>query len=165
MKLLEGYVENRTQEAALAAMMLALFFVTRTFKIQISPAFGFDFVPAVIFSASTILSWPYTVLFSLSVLYKGTTPLTVLSFFIGTQVAFFLRKAFKDEWAHHAVTIAGIISAPSYGVILHLAGMMDIRAFFAVATVSILISNIATAVGGKIFWVAFRRFNIVDEAS
>lgn len=162
MKLLQGYVENRTKEAALAAIMLALFFVARTFKIQVSPAFGFDFAASVIFSAASVLSWPYTVLFSLSVLYRGTTPFTVLSFFAGTQATFFLRKVVKDEWAHHTVTFGTVVAAPGYGVILHLLGLMNIRTYFIVSGIPVLLAIAATYVGGGAIWLAFRRFGIVD---
>ena len=162
MKLLQGYVENRTKEAALAAIMLALFFVTRTYKITINPAFSIDFAGAVIYSAASVLSYPYTILFSLSTLYLGSNMVVTLAFFLGSQAVFFLSRVVGEKWVPHTVGVGQLVSLPSYGLLLHFLGLMDFRVYIIGCGIPALICAITAYIGGLLFWKTFRGLGVIE---
>lgn len=162
MKLLEGYVKNRTKEAALAAMLMALFFVGRTFKIQILPFFLLDISGIIVFTAASVFSWPYTIIFSLVTLYQGSTIFMFPAFIIGTQVTFILSRLVGKKWAAHTPVFGDLTCCISNGIILHVVGILDFRAFIMISWSVILLYLITTYAGGRLIWAALRRFEIVD---
>lgn len=163
MKVLQGYVENRTKEAALAAILLALYFVTKNTKIQVTPILGLDFSGAIILTSASILSWPYTILFSLLPLYLGSSPIfNIISFFVGTQTVFFLSKMVKKEWSQYTPILGQVTGFPTFGLLLHTTGMMDFRVFMVVQAIPILICCLTTFFGGLVIWKSLGRFNIFD---
>lgn len=162
MKLLKGYVKNRTKEAALAAVLLALFFVVRTYKMTIIPGvLILDFSAAVIYSAVSILSWPYTLVFSLSTLYGGSNVFACVAFIVGSQVVFFLSKLAKEEWVSHT-PVFGQVSILVYGLLLHFTGGMNLGVFFTLFALPLTVSLFTTYFGGLMFWKIIRRFGVID---
>lgn len=162
-RLLSGRIENKTKEAALAATLLTLFFLVRSFKIPLVPGvFLLDFSGAVIYTAALIFSWPYTLIFSLSNVYLGSNLFGILGWFVGTQTVFFLSKIVNRKLVPH-IMVSGAVAGPiSYGLVMHAAGMMDFRVYLATCTIPALLHALATYVGGMVLWAALRRFEIVE---
>ena len=93
LKFLRGYIKNRTKEIVLATILLALFFMTRSFKIQLIPGiFLLDLSGVFIYTAAAVLSWYYTVVFSLATMYGGSNFVVGVAWFLGCQIVFFLSK-------------------------------------------------------------------------
>ena len=157
-------MENRTKEAALAAMMLALFFVTRTYKIQLIPgAFLIDFSGAVIYSAASLLSWPYIFVFAFSTFYLGSNLFSGVAMFFGCQAVFFISKSVSEIRRQYTVVSGQIVGYPVYGLLMHFTGLIDFKTFLVVGAVPILVNSITTTVGGLLIWGVLRRFEIVGN--
>jgi len=93
MKILKGYVENRTREVALAAMLGALALVARKITIPIAPFGGIEC--SIIFWATIVLvlSYPYVWWVAAIIgLTSGFGILTVPGTLIGQTVFYFLVK-------------------------------------------------------------------------
>jgi len=161
MKVLQGYVENRTKEAALATMLLALVFVSRTFKLPVPGPFFIDFTAAIFYTAASVLSWPYTLIFSLANFYGISNVFGVLAYFIGSQVVFFLSKTLGEKWVPHVVGIGQLVSLPSYGLLMHVSGLLDFRIFILGCGIPALINTLTAYFGGLMFWRVFRGFKII----
>jgi len=164
MKVLQGYVENRTKEAALAAMLIALFFVTRTYKVQVVPGFaGIDFSGAVIFTAASMLSWPYIFIFTLANIYNVSNIFLLAFVFSGSQVVFFLSKSVGEKWAPHIPAFGQIGGLPLYLFLMHVTGLIDFRVYLAVCAVPLAIYISTNYVGGLLIWKVVKGFGIIGE--
>jgi len=161
-KLLEGYMENRTKEAALAAIMLALFFVTRNFKIQITPIIGFGLSAIWINTAASIFSWPYTVVFSLSTLYGGSSILALPSWFVGTQITFFLSKLVRRKWAKYTPVFGEIAGTLTYVLILGYLGTINPIVFLATIAVGQVVACSVAFAGSLVIWKTIRMLGIIE---
>lgn len=164
MKLLEGYVKNRTKEASLAAMMIALYFVTKPYKLQVVPGvMALDLSGTIILTSASIFSWPYTLVFSFMHLYMGSSPFAVISWLVATNTVFFLSKMVKKEWRQYTPIFGQITGFPAMGLVLHLAGVMNFRVYAVTMPLPILVASLGTFIGGLFVWKLLRRFNILDE--
>lgn len=162
-KILQGRVENRTKEVALAAMMLALFFLVRSFKIPLTPVLGVDFSGAVILTAPLIFSWPYTLVFPLASLYNSAHPLCIVGWLVGTQTVFFLSRTKRKKWIPHGPLLLGAVVAPlGTGVAMHATGVMNFYVYLTVIAIPVVLYLIATYVGGIVIWTVLRRLKVVE---
>lgn len=154
-------MKNRTKEAALAAMMVTLFFVSRTFSIPVG-GFLLDFSGAIIFTAASVLSWPYTLIFSLSTIYRGSNIFGVIFWFTGTQSVFLLTKLLNKKWSPHIPVFGQPGGVFFYAYAMQIAGFMDALVFFASYGIPLLISCVTTYFGGLLIWGVLRRFEVID---
>jgi len=162
MKMLEGYVKNRTKETALAAILIALFFVVRSFKIMLTPVFGVGLGATIIFAATSILSWPYTIVFSFASSYRSATIFTGLAYLAGTQVVFFLSKAVGMKRARYVPVVGDIIAIAVYGWLISVAGLQNMWIFLVGLGIVFIIDFVVVCLGGLLFWKLFTRFGIVE---
>jgi len=116
MKLLEGYVENRTLEAALAAMLGALCVVGRSIKVPIYGVCMMDFGTTFWVVSILVLSYPYVWMFSILLSLTSTIPTpAMLVFLFALNTAYFIRRiaGLKSKWVipllPYAVTLGDII--------------------------------------------------------
>jgi len=162
MKLLEGHVKNRTKEAALAAMFIALFFVTRTFKIQVLPFYLLDLGGIFLFTPVLILSWQYTILLSLAGLYGGSTIVSVSAWLTGTQVIFFLSKLVGKKYAVLTIIPGELVAWLTYGLALQAIGMMNLKFYIITTALPELAVLIVTTTGVWFTLNILRRFEVID---
>ena len=163
MKLLEGYVKNKTKEAALAALLMTLTIVSRNYRIVVVPGlFSFDISNAFHFAAASMLAWGYTVVLSLGTLYFATNLISPVAFFVAAQVIFFLSKIVGRKRAQYTGIFGEIFGFLAYGVMLHAAGMMDFRFFILTLTVPDLFYVPAAILGPIVIWRISRRLGIVE---
>ena len=156
-------MKNKTKEAALAAVMLALFFVVRTFKIPVVPGvFLIDLSPTFVYTAAAILSWPYTLVFALSNLYLGSNIFPALAHIVGTQVVFFLSKTVPKKWIPHIIVTGPIVSIPTYGIILHVIGWMNFQVYLMACGIPAVLIIMTTYIGGLVMWRVLRSFDVID---
>jgi len=162
-KLLEGYVENRTKEAALAGIMGTLFIIGRNFAIPIIPGvWNFTFSPITVYAAVAILSYPYTYLFPLLHLYRGSKPIGCIAYWVGTQTVFFLSKAVGKKRTPHILFMGDVTGYLAYGVLLDVTGVMDFWSFMIWLGPVFLLTLISIYFGGWIYWKAFKRAGLID---
>ena len=162
-KILRGYVENRTKETALAAMMLALFFVSRTFTIPLGLV-TIDFSGAIIMSAASALSWPFTIVFSLATFYLGSNVFGTMAFLVGTQIAFFTAKSVRRSLVPHTPGVGTLAGMLTYGLLLHSSGIMSFSVYVIALSIPIVFACVSTYLGGLLFWRAFKYIGFVlDE--
>lgn len=93
MKLLEGYVKNRTKEIALTAIFTSLYVATRQFTIVIFPTVFIRPCGFFAYMPVTFLPWTYTWVVPVIVAFTSEEP--VGSFFAllaGVQVAYFSSR-------------------------------------------------------------------------
>lgn len=159
--LLSGYIPNRTKEAVLASIMLALFFVARTYKIQVIPGlFLFDFSFIFMYTSASLFSWPYTLLFSMSSVYLASIPLLGgFCNFLGIQAVYFISR---KVGLSYGLVLGHLTGLSSYGVALHLLGLMDFRVYLLACGVPALICVLSTYVGGRVIWSVLRRLGAVE---
>jgi hypothetical protein len=81
---------------------------------------------------------------------------------ISTSVVFVLSKIVGIKRAHHIPVLGEIVAYPIYGLILHLGGIMDFRAFLVLTLLLEPYYLIATYVVGLVFWRASRMVGIID---
>lgn len=161
MKLLEGYVKNRTKEASIAAVYMALFFVFRTFNVPI-PFFHWSLALTPVFAAASFLSWPYTIVFSLATNYGASTPFACIAIFIGSQFIFFTSKLVGKNRAQHITLVGHATSYLAYGLILQYLGMADARIWLVMYAVPESIEWVSGYIGTQITWKYLREFGLVD---
>ncbi len=121
MKILKGYVENRTKEAALATIMAALVVVFRQFQIPLVPGVVISFMGLFLYLPSVILSWPYTWL--IPVVASVTAPRPLFSFIavsIGCQAAYFSSRLLPKRSFYKVLPfVLGAYIANIVGVIIY----------------------------------------------
>jgi len=115
-KLLEGYVKNRTLEFTLAAMFGALVLISRqiALPIFIPPLKGLD--PSGIFYSSMllVLSYPYIWLFSGILAFTSVMPLPAFPCWaIGFHIFYFLSRLIGLRWARYF----SFFSSPINGIV------------------------------------------------
>jgi len=162
LNILKGRIENKTKEAALAAMFIALFIVTKTFRIQVTSVFALDFAGAILYTASTVVSWPYTLVFTLATLYQGSTIFAILAWFPGLQAAFFISKIVDRKWVKHIPVLGLLVSLPFAAATLHFGGIMDFRVWIAVCSVPSLFTCITVYIGGRLIWRVLEIFQVIE---
>ncbi len=163
-KYLQGYVENRTKEAALAAIMMALFFVARTYKIQVLPFFLLDLTGSFIFTSASLFSWPYTLIFSGITFYQASNPIAVVAYLVGTQTIFSLTKIFDPKWSKYLPFTGEVTGWLAYGVLLKYAGTMAFRPYLVLTAFPQLICTVTTYAGGLLIWRWLRRFGFFERS-
>jgi len=146
-KLLEGYVENRTKEAALAAVLAALLVVFRPIQILVVPGVVISFLGLFLYLPSILFSWSYTWL--IPVVAAVTAPRPVFSFIavsIGCQVAYFSSRLVPRRGFFKVLPfVLGAYIANIVGVIIyHYAGILHYNIGFPLlmvkGTVSALVA-------------------------
>jgi len=96
MKLLEGYVENRTKEIALAAIFAALFFVTRQIKIDIFPTVSIRICAIFAYVPVMFLSWQYTWIVPIIAAFTSPEPVgSTIGLSAAIQVSYFSSRLLK----------------------------------------------------------------------
>jgi len=163
-QILRGRIEKGSQEVALAAIMLALFFVFRTCRVVVIPGVLMVDLSAIpIYTAATFLSWYYTPLFAVSTLYGGSNPLPVFTWFFGMQVVFFTSKIVPEKWVPYLPALGNISSAPVYAVLLHVSGLMPLSIYLVTGFPVALTFYSATAfLGGLAIWKTLRRLGVLE---
>ena len=160
-KILQGHIENRTKEVALVAVMLALFFIARNLKIQVTPHVGFSFAPIIIQVTAAIVSWPYTILLSFAPLYRGSSPLAVIGWFAGTQATFFLTKLVRKRSPLIPV-IGDLVVWVVYGMVFQIVGLMGLGVFLTSSIVPQILCTVSILVGAPLVWKSLEVLNCID---
>ena len=166
-RLFSGRIKNKTKEVALAAIFMALFFVTRNFKIQVTPVFAVTLSSIWVNTAASLFSWGWTVAFPLATIYGGSTIYAFLSWFVGTQVVFFLSKIVTTISPNRtmpyvcAVLIGELAGWIAYGAILGIVGLSDLRGYFISTAVGEVLYVVSAFVGSLAIWKIVRRLGIV----
>jgi len=118
MKIFKGYVGSRTKEAALAAVLGAMFFVLRTIKIPLFPPLVMlEFAQITYSVAILVLSYPYVLVFVLFLAMTSTAPITIIAGFLGLSTSYFIAKAIGIKWAKHLVFFTSSINC-AYVVVI-----------------------------------------------
>lgn len=113
MKLLEGYVENRTKEAALAAILAALTVVGRSISIPIfiPPLHGLDVAIAFWSLAVIVLSYPYVFLIAFMMTLTSSLALIIFpGYVISLSILYFINRAIGFKRAKYFSFFASIIN-------------------------------------------------------
>lgn len=159
--ILSGYIKNRTKEATLAALMLALFFVARNFSVQVHPLLRIDFTAPILFTAAAIFSWPYTIVFAVSTLYLGTG-FSVVAWLFGNQTMYFLSRLVGKKYAVHMLIPADVASWLGYGLALWATSVMNPSQYISISIIPEIICAIMTYTSGLLIWGIFRKLGIIE---
>lgn len=124
MKILQGYVGNRTKEITLAAVFAAFYVITRQIKIDVFPTVSIRICGVFAYIPAMFLPWMFTWIVPFIVSFTSVEP--VGSFFalsVGVQVAYFSSRLLKRYnvlsllFATYAANLTGCTVRVLMGVI------------------------------------------------
>ncbi len=163
-KILKGYVENRTKEAALAAMFLALFLVNRYIRIEFF-LLSLNFAWAFGHTAIIILSWPYSFLFSLGSTITSSTPLkSLIATLPACQVTFFSSKLLKGKWRILSAAFGSLTGNFISAYYLYLVGKVPLEIGLPISFVKACLSILPVLVLAPSIYKMLEKMGVMDWA-
>lgn len=162
MKLLEGYVKNRTREAALAAVFGALFLIVRTIRVPILPPLIIvDFSICFWSSAVLFLSYFYLWVFALLMSITSTLPPSIIGTLVGMHIIYFLNKLIGRKGIYLCF-FASIFNGIANTFILNYLKIINLWPIFPTLMVKMIIQGIGAVILVPIIFNFLERFNVIE---